>query len=287
MYLAAVQLKFNEADIENLYSYRRKIEAVFEEIHSEIESNKALIAFPEHIGTFIYLMLLKKKKTLAASLLKASLLFLCDLSRHTHPLSGLITALSSKALLIYREIFSFNAKKYGYNVVAGSTLLPKHGKVYNAAYLFDETGRVVLIQKKVHLVDFEEKSLHLSCGSIKELKVAEICSKIVGVAVCYDAFFNDVMTGLDELGAEVLVQPSANPEEWNQRLEKEWPRGCLKHLCISKHGLACVNRMLVGGVADMHFEGKSSIAIKDENGCRYAERIEDPRAEGFIVVELP
>jgi len=287
MYLVAVQLKLHETDLESIINYRRKIEATFEEICSEIGSGNALVAFPEHIGTFIYHILLKKKKILTASLLKASLLFLYNLPSRPHPLSALTTALSSKALSIYREIFCSNAEKYSYNVAAGSTLLPMHGKVYNAAYLFDETGRVVLIQKKVHLVDFEAKSLHISCGSIRELKVAEICGKRVGVAVCYDAFFNDVMARLDELRAEVLVQPSANPEVWNERLEKEWPRGCLEHLCKSKYGRACVNPMLVGDAAKMHFEGKSSIAVKDEDGCRYVERIEDPRAEGFIVVELP
>jgi len=173
------------------------------------------------------------------------------------------------------RIFNEFSRKYGVYVVAGSLLLPdlkfsegkivvvNKGRIYNTSLTFDQNGNIIGIQRKVHLVDIEGPSgLDISNGELSSIEVIKTDFANLGIAICYDSFHTDAVEILAKKGAEVLVQPSANPEEWTKAQEEDWKRGCwlmVQRFEQIKYG---INPMMVGKMLDLKFEGVSSIVTK-------------------------
>ena len=141
---------------------------------------------------------------------------------------------------------------------------------------------------KVHLIDLEKK-LEVVSGKLEEIKVFKTEWGKIGVAICYDGFFDDVVGKLVKEGAEILVQPSANPEPWDERLEKEWLKGCWE--MVQKYGKLKygVNPMGVGKILDLIFEGYSNIVAKKEetrDGSGYLAKAKTKDREELIYAEI-
>ncbi|MBI2874811.1 MAG: hypothetical protein HYY09_06960, partial [Firmicutes bacterium] len=156
---------------------------------------------------------------------------------------------------VYFDVFRGAARDYGYYIAAGSACLPEWvipspdpcrvgsghqgsyrqesslrspdpAAVYNIAFLFGPDGRLAGWQKKVNLLDLEGPGgLDLSPGTLEELRVIDTSAGRLGTAVCLDAFELPVRRRLLELGARILVQPSANPKAWTAEQQEDWLRG--------------------------------------------------------------
>lgn len=293
--LVAVQLSLKDGDVASIDRFESKISRTFRNLSSEISLDpNTLVGLPEHIGTFLYFAYLARGSgagylsTLMRSFVARFPKILPTMLRYkVHPLKALLIDLGPEVLEEYGRIFSGISSRHGCYVVAGSIVEPVSDReVLNVSYLYDPSGEALLKQAKVHLVDFEKRNLRLSGGRLEDIDVVDARIGRIGIAVCYDAFFDDVMGRLDELGAEMVVQPSANPEVWDERLEREWPTGCPGHIAGASGLKYCVNPMLVGDVLGLHFEGRSSISAKVEEGFRYLSRAADPRGEMALYAEI-
>lgn len=279
--IAAVQFKWKMEDYKNRASLQSRINIIMDEIRSKVDRDlPLLVAFPEDMGTPILLFdsysIIKDKASFAhavQSLIAANLPGVLKYKLR-YGVSFIRSLLLSKGPDMEREyinIFSNTSKKYNAYIAAGSITLPdidsKNNKrktigkdVYNVSYFFEPDGNIIGKQKKVYLVDFEGKAgFDLSSGSIEEISVFDTPFGKVGIAICLDAFKEDVCEKLSDAGADILIQPSANNGVWSEWQQNDWLNGSYLASQIRKKFKYALNPMMNGNILDLSFEGQSSI----------------------------
>ena len=107
------------------------------------------------------------------------------------------------------------AKKFGVNVVAGSVVRKKAGKIYNSSFALNRQGDVVAIYDKINLNNYfgnNEGETFTKGGSIT---VAEFDFARVGLALGFDIRFPSHFTSLIKENVDIIVLPAAwyVPEE--------------------------------------------------------------------------
>lgn len=92
-------------------------------------------------------------------------------------------------------------------VVGGFCELGDDGLLYNSAALVDGTG-VVAVYRKIHLWDREKLFFEpgLECAPVVETRFGRI-----GVQICYDLNFPEVVRGLALARADLVVLPTNSP----------------------------------------------------------------------------
>jgi hypothetical protein len=189
----------------------------------------------------------------------------------------------------YYDTFSAMSKKHGVYLAAGSAPLSKPGSadVRNVAVLFGPDGAVLNETAKVNLIPLErEAGLDLVPGTLDELKPVNTPFGDVGTAVCWDAFFPVVLKRLKYQGADIILQPSFNPEAWTAAEAAEWKTGLWAAASRDRTMRAGVNAMMVGSLFDIACEGRSSLVSASAPGG-YLARSQSAAKESFLVVDLP
>lgn len=110
-------------------------------------------------------------------------------------------------------------------IIAGSIPELYNNQMYNTSYTFNEDGICVGKHRKIHLFDvdikdgitFKESSV-LSAGH--QPTVFDLGFVKIGVAICYDMRFPELMRSMVDLGAELIVVPAAfntttGPAHWH------------------------------------------------------------------------
>ena len=101
------------------------------------------------------------------------------------------------------------AKQLGVNIVAGSVANLKSGKVYNTAYVFDRSGKVVAEYDKTHLFTpmdehkYFEKGDHTCRFTLDGLNC--------GIIICYDIRFPELTRAMTVEGVDILFVVSQWP----------------------------------------------------------------------------
>lgn len=249
-----------------------------------------LLAFPEAIGMPLLLTLghdalLSQKTRLAEAVIALlrrewrSVLSAALRYRAVGP-QAFFLARALPAYRAYAYAFSQAAQRTGATVVAGSSFLPTvsdeasrglhiaERRVQNVAYTFAPSGTILGRSAKRYLTGGLESRLGLAQASAESQRVIQTPAGRVGVALCLDGFYSTVLDTLDGLGAQIIVQPSANFAPWTRR----WPpdnavsegeawlayglRAGVRGRETIRYGL---NPMLVGGIFELRAEGRSSI----------------------------
>jgi len=107
------------------------------------------------------------------------------------------------------ELFREAAMKYNINIVAGSTPLIRDDKLYNFAQLYRRDGSHV-DQPKIHPTPNEEYWWNISGGSDSSL-IDTDCGP-VGMLVCYDVEFPELVRYLTDQGINILFVPFLTDE---------------------------------------------------------------------------
>lgn len=287
--LVAVQMGLSLDDYWSRKAFQEKIGKTVDAVKQAIDpSVPTLVAYPEDVGLMLVLQGLNDElshvTTVAEAIARATrTLFLPALGRRiVHRLSWVPALFLTRHRLIaetYFDVFSNAARTLGAYLVAGSVVLPKYRvdqgrvlwdqkpldpQVYNTAYVFDPSGQVVGEQRKVYLIDLEMRAaLDLAAGTIDELTVVETPLGKLGVAICLDSFQDDVAHRLKGLGAQILVQPSANPAPWTSEQQVEWLESAYRRTHLEKLFAYAVNPMMTGSLWDLGFFGQSSIVGQD------------------------
>jgi predicted amidohydrolase len=151
----------------------------------------------------------------------------------------------------FEAVFSELARGYGVYIMAGSTMLVENGQLFNRAYLFDPNGRLVGMQDKVHPIELE-MAMGLTCGT--ELKVFDTHLGRLAFPVCMDATYFETFKILKHLGAQIVIIPIANQEDYdpNFALRGIWPR-------VQESGIYGLKSALVGDLYGIHFTGKAGV----------------------------
>lgn len=179
-----------------------------------------------------------------------------------------------------KEFFSELSKEYKIAILAGVNTQEK-GKYYDAACMWDEDGNLQGEYRKIHLwdteCDFFEEGEELVLIPFKGWKI--------GLLICADIRFFEISTPLKNMGADLIIYPSAWIAGWKE----------LFHLCARMRAAenqiytitlnrASEDGKYCGGTALFGPDGNLLRQIKQEEEgylqvtvCK--ERIKETRAE--------
>lgn len=114
------------------------------------------------------------------------------------------------------SFFSELARENGIPILAGIKTEREDGR-YDAACIWDETGNLLGEYRKIHLWDRESEFFK---GG-EELLVIPFKGWKIGLLICADLRFFEVSTPLKNMGADMIIYPSAWADGWME----------LFHLC--------------------------------------------------------
>ena len=116
-----------------------------------------------------------------------------------------------------QNFLSEQAKKYKVWLIAGTIPIKSNNekKVYAACLVYNEQGQLIKRYNKIHLFDvflethgeIYKESETFEAG--EEVIVVETPFGKVGLAICYDLRFPELFRKLIQMGAEIIVVPSA------------------------------------------------------------------------------
>lgn len=92
-------------------------------------------------------------------------------------------------------------------VVGGICERDDAGRLHNTAVVLDESG-LLAVYRKTHLWDREQQ---IFAAGVSPPPVLDTALGRIGVAVCYDSFFPEVMRSLALAGADVIAVPMNSP----------------------------------------------------------------------------
>ena len=169
-------------------------------------------------------------------------------------------------------------------------------EVRNRNLVYAPDGTLAAVQDKAYLVPMERDraaGLGLGACSLAEVGVADLPIGRLATVISKDAWMPDVNERLDQLRAQVLVQPEAF-DRWG-RVDREgetadlWPpdkfqRGGWWMLQRHRSLRANVTPMLVGNLGDLAFDGQALIAVPAPDGAPGLGLLGQPADDGWAAV---
>ena len=232
-----------EEKIKILRSFDEYIDRMYEFINDAVILGAQLVAFPEENGMLLLGMTPFVDKLIDGSN-KGDNKIDIDLKQLAVKLTPFIKS-------GFETVFSNLSKKFGIYIMAGSVMIYDKGKIYNRAYLFGPNGNIEATQDKLHLMKIE-KSLGLSEGC----DITVVKTKIGSIAfpVCMDATYFETFKIAKNKGAEIVIIPIANIEEYNGYLTLRgiWPR-------VQESNVYGLKSALTGSIGNFKFTGKAGI----------------------------
>ncbi|NLK71849.1 MAG: carbon-nitrogen hydrolase family protein [Clostridiales bacterium] len=126
------------------------------------------------------------------------------------------------------QVLSDLAKELKIYIIGGSIPEFDNGKIFNTSYVFDREGVLIGKHRKIHLFDIDiengisfKESDTLSKGDKVTVVDTEYCK--IGIAICYDMRFPELMRLMVQQGAEMIIIPAAfnmttGPAHWDLTL---------------------------------------------------------------------
>jgi predicted amidohydrolase len=154
----------------------------------------------------------------------------------------------------------------------GSAYIARSAEVFNTALVYAPDGSRLVQVDKAFLTEPEESTLDLSNGSMASMNAVDLPFGTIGIATSRDAFYPPYAQRLDDLGAELVVQPEAfsgwsteeHPNDWlpevmlaaGWSMNQKYPR--VRHT---------VAPMLTGNLFELSFDGQAFITEKGQGAA--------------------
>jgi omega-amidase len=123
------------------------------------------------------------------------------------------------------SLLSALAALHSVYIIGGSIPEREKNQIYNTSYSFDRKGALIGKHRKIHLFDVEiegeirfKESETITAGSGLTVIETEFCK--IGIAICYDMRFPELIRKMVLSGAQIIVVPSAfnmttGPAHWH------------------------------------------------------------------------
>ncbi|RKD27542.1 Predicted amidohydrolase [Caminicella sporogenes DSM 14501] len=123
------------------------------------------------------------------------------------------------------KLLSNLAKELEIYIVGGSIPEREKSRIFNTSYIFNKNGELIGRHRKIHLFDVDvdggitfKESDTFSFGQDITVIETEFCK--IGVAICYDMRFPELMRLMTLKGAKVIIVPAAfnmttGPAHWH------------------------------------------------------------------------
>jgi N-carbamoylputrescine amidase len=169
------------------------------------------------------------------------------------------------------EAFAARARRHG--VVAVLNLFERDGgRTFDSSPVIDADGRLLGVTRMLHITDypcFHEQGYYTPGD--RGVEVFDTAAGRVGVSICYDRHYPEVMRALAVRGADLVVVPQAGAVD-------EWPDGLYEaemRVAAFQNGyfVALCNR--VGREERLEFAGESFVCGPDGTVLARASRSRD------------
>ena len=146
------------------------------------------------------------------------------------------------------------ARELGLVTVFNLYELDPQGRRFDSSPVFDADGRLLGVTRMVHITDYEgfHEQSYYHPGD-RGMPVYDTRIGKVGVAICYDRHYPEVMRALGVAGAELVVIPQAGTVG-------EWPEGLYEaevRTAAFQNGYFAALANRVGVEGGLHFSGES------------------------------
>jgi predicted amidohydrolase len=250
-----------------LHAYRLTRDAV--------ERGAQFVVFPEYTGAPLLGLLPGVQALASGRSMQAAINELTGGAQVS--VGDVFRAVAPAARKIYLDTFSTLAREFNIHLMAGSiVLLENDGKLYSHAHLFAPDGRLIGVQRKLHLFTSEEG--WLTPGD--ELRVFDLPFGRVAMPICMDYTFWETTRLAYLRGAEILIDPAADDTGDNEWLAARGVR-------TRVHESPCygLHVFIVTDLFGLHWRGRSSVYAPGANG-RALARAESDDQEQVVVCEL-
>ena len=248
-----------QRQIHPIKSIEKYIDILCRFVDQAVKDNSDLIIFPEYnffdlfglIPGFNFLNQFLNKKAMETKDKDKEKEKKSHLKGNNHFLTTILKGVAKPVEAGIKKIVSLLAKGYGIYIYTGSYILKEKEEIYNAGSLFDSDGNLIGTQKKIHLTDFEIK-LGIRRGN--KMEVYSLPFGKVVCPICMDATYFETFRIAREIGADMVILPIANLEEYTvwKALRGIWPR-------VQESYLYGLKSSLNGWIAGMHFTGKAGV----------------------------
>lgn len=328
--LCAMQVRLT---LDDLASERAFVAAVDRTVDMALPAlagaDHRLLVFPEDIGHFIPLLYApraaRRQPTMTRAMAFVAARHPLRLARamwdgHTLDVQkGLMLSTMPAADRLMRAVFADVARRTNAFVVAGTHLRAAAGAVTNTSYTFGPDGALIAVTNKVNLVpgleDHRPGGVDLARGQLEQMPLVSTPFGGLATVVCYDGFFVShtrdepefvpVCPYVDDLGARVIANPSANPWPWRgpwlyafpggpQTRDVQWQTEGLAGSMASLHNVRYgVTAHLCARILDFQFDGPSEILRRtdgppgDPSNVEVVARAIDHESEQIVVARVP
>ncbi|MHB1293401.1 MAG: nitrilase-related carbon-nitrogen hydrolase [Anaerolineae bacterium] len=181
------------------------------------------------------------------------------------PVLALFRVLAPVARRAHEAVFATLARACGAHILAGSTLALEGECVFKEARLYGPDGSLLLTQRKMNLTPTEE---HWGLSRGGSVQVARTPVGVLATPVCMDHTYYETARSAWLQGAEILIDPAADPNPYNPWLQARgvWAR-VQESLAYGIHAL------MVGSILGNVFGGRSGV---------YAPLAMTPRGDGVL-----
>lgn len=152
------------------------------------------------------------------------------------------------------EAIAARARELGLVTVFNLYEVDGEGRRFDSSPVIDADGRLLGVTRMIHITDYEgfheQDYYHPGDNGVP---VYETRVGRVGVAICYDRHYPEVMRALGVAGAELVVIPQAGTVG-------EWPEGLYEaevRTAAFQNGYFAVLANRVGEEANLYFSGES------------------------------
>jgi predicted amidohydrolase len=255
--VAAVQMKLELIKENHARAYA---ETAYRLTKEAVEQRAQLVVFPEYSGIPL-VGLIPGLEDLAREGLDSAVK---QVSGGETKVADVFRLLSPAVKRIYETTFSTLAKSFRVYIISGSTLLEDDdGKMRNIGYFFDPYGNLITKQRKLHLVPLESE---WGFEPGQELRVLDTRLGRIAFPICMDATYFETFRIARLRGADIVVIPAANNEEYLfwRTMRGIWPR-------VQECQVLGVSAHAVGNLIGIPFTGRSGLLgplelTQSENG---------------------
>jgi beta-ureidopropionase len=180
------------------------------------------------------------------------------------------------------ERIAGQAARLGLVTVFNLYELASDGRRFDSSPVFDADGRLLGVARMLHITDypgFHERSYYQPADPpAGRLPVYETRAGRVGVAICYDRHYPEVMRGLGVAGAELVVIPQAGTLG-------EWPEGLYEaevRTAAFQNGYFAALANRVGQEGELLFCGESFVVDPEGRVVARGKSL----AEDLVVAEI-
>lgn len=290
-------MQYRLEDYRSPEAFRERILGLMRTVRQRAPKSELLVVFPEDVGLGLIFSQDYERIQSSKTMVEAGLRLMERYQINPLTVEGgfaaatrlLLRTLSPFVERVYHETFAEAARTAKAWIVAGSAPIAQGECVHNVCYTYNPRGERVLIQRKINLVDLEKEAGLNLCPAPCELPTVNTPAGKLGVLICLDGFYHELIDQHAKRGVRVLAMPSYNPLPWTKEEAQGWEGGLLAGVQKHPH-LIGVNPMGVGGFFDVQAEGQSSIVAqraKTPDGSGYLARAKTKDKEEILFYPAP